>query len=229
MKRALVFVLTPTLAMVFCSSAMATPLSLKDLVGTDLSIESGGLCFNNFEYSAIGDMPLAESVEVTPFSQDGNFGITFQSVQGDFGDSYLSIGASIATICYQVAVCDPNNSNKRISAAHISGAPFVSGAGLMQVVETFQSDDLDETISIYYISQGPLEQFDDSADFANSYETLYVQKHILAYAQTVGSEAKILSVINQSFSQVLVPEPSTAVILITGLVLLGCFVRRNRH
>ena len=227
MKLALSF--AATLAIVFCSPAVAETISLEELINDGLSITSDDKLFNQFEYTATGDMPSAADVNVIAFNQGGNYGITFQ---GDFSDtcSTSSMGASIATIRYQVTVLD---SHQMISGAQISGDPSVSGDGLMQVVEMFLSDESDgpdETMSIYDISQGPGVLFVESAsaDFADSYATLHVQKNILAYAQTECSEASI-SYIHQTFSQVSAPEPSTVVILITGLALLGCFVRRNRR
>ena len=226
MKRALVFAIAATLAIVFCSPVMAETFSMKELIEGDLSIVSGDKLFDQFEYTATGDMPSAEGVNVSTFPDDldGNYGIEFL---GDFSDKPGN-GASIAVIRYQVEVLDPN---KRISGAHIYGDPSVTGNGLVKVTETFLPEVDNKLMTIYHISPDGGFQLVDSADFTNPTDlntTLHVQKSIRADAQTAGGDAAIIR-ISQTFSQVLVPEPSTAVILITGLALLGCFVRHNRR
>ena len=215
-------------ATVFCSPAVAEVFSLKDLIGTDLAppsipfIDSGDKRFDKFEYTATGDMPSAVGVNVSTFTDlDGNFGITFQ---GAFIDLYDD-GPSDALIRYRVTVLDPT---KKISDAHIYGNPVAIGTALMSVTETFLSEEPNEHMAIHHVSPGGNVQRIDSAYFDGRYTTMHVQKDITAYAKAVGSAAT-LSFIDQTFSQVLVPEPSTVVILITGLAFLGCFVRRNRH
>ena len=223
MKLALAF--AATLAFVFCSSAVAETFSLKDLIEGDLAIGPefpDDKRFDQFQYTATGDMPSAEFVSVSTFTdQDGNLGITFQGGFLDRPDN----GQSDASIFYQVTVLD---TTKKISAAHIFGYPFVisGGYGTMEVTETFLPEVPDE-LMIHHVSPGGGLRLDDSVDFTNRHTTLHVRTDIHADAHD-GSAASISS-IDQSFSQVLVPEPSAAVILITGLALLGCFVRRNRR
>ena len=221
MKLALAF--AAAFAIAFCSSAVAETLSLKDLIDTDLalSIESGDKLFNQFEYTATGNMPSAEYVSVSAFTDaNGNVGITFQ---GGFLDRSGN-GESYAFINYWVTVQNPT---KKISAAHISGFPSVHGAGsgTMEVTETFSP--VVGTVEIYHFSPSNAFQSDDSTGFTDPHITLHVQTTIHADAPDGGAAS--MSFIDQTFSQVLIPEPSSVVILITGLALLGCCVRRNRR
>ena len=81
-------------------------------------------------------------------------------------------------------------------------------------------------MSIHNISDVNV-QLSDSVYFDESYVTLHVQKDILAYAQTPGSVAT-LSFVDQTFSQIMVPEPSSIAMLVAGVALLGCVIRRRR-
>ena len=220
----LLFSFAATLAIVFCSPAVAETISLEELTSDGRSITSGDKLFDQFDYEATGNMPSAEFVSVSTFTdEDGNWGITFQ---GGFLDRPGN-GQSNATISYQVTVLD---TTKEISAAHIFGYPSVIGGGYgtMKVTETFPEDVPAESLIIHHVSPGGGLQLVDSANFANHYTTLHVRTDIHADAHD-GSAAS-MSAIDQTFSQVLVPEPSVAVILITGFALLGCcFVRRNRR
>ena len=221
MKLALAF--AATLAIAFCSPAVAETFSLKDLDGTDLSITSGDKLFDQFQYTATGDMPPAEGVNVSTFTdQDDNHGIRFT---GAFLDHYTSTGGSDATICFRVMALDPN---KLISDAHLVGNTSAIGDASIQVFETFLYIEPDKDMSIHSVSPGGINQRVDSVYFDGHYRSLLVEKDIIALVLSEGSLASI-SVIDQTFSQVLIPEPSTVVILITGLALLGCFVRRNRR
>lgn len=219
MKSGLLF--AGLLAVVFCAPLSAEVLNMRDLVDNDLYIDWGDKRFSDFQYAATGDMPPAESVNVITFTDhDGNYGIT---IQGGFIDLFGG-GSSDALIRYKVTVLDPN---MRISDVHIAGNPIVIGDGIIHVGETFVPEEPNEPISIYHISGGDAQRV-DSTYFDGLYSVLHVQKNILAYAQTAGSAAT-LSFIDQSFSQVLIPEPSTYVSLVLGLAFAGMFFRRNRR
>ena len=207
---------------VFCSPVLADPVWMSDLIDIDGFIISGDKRFDQFEYSATGDMPPADGVNVIPYTDaDGNDGITFQ---GGFVDLF-GRGPSDVLIRYRVTALDPN---KLISDAHLAGNPVMIGRGIIQVVETFLPTEPNKRMTIHVVSSGGVDRRVKrvtSVDFDGQYITLKVQKDILALAQGRGSAAT-LSFVHQTFSQVLVPEPSSVVILLSGLALLGCCVRR---
>jgi hypothetical protein len=216
----LVISFTAIFAMFLCSSLSAEVLCMRDLIDNDLYIDWGDKRFSDFEYSGTGDMPPASAVNVITFTdRDGNYGLTFQ---GGFVDLFGG-GASDALIRYTVTVLDRN---KWISDVHIFGNPIVIGNGTLNVAETFIPDESNQYITIYASSPGGAQRM-DSVDFNGRYKVLHVQKNILAYAQTAGSAAT-LSFIDQSFSQYLVPEPTTMLTLVLGLVFMGYFVRSKR-
>jgi hypothetical protein len=166
-------------------------------------------------------MPLAEDVNVVEFTDPyGYHGLRFQ---GDFGDTQFSVGGSDALIAFRVTVLDPN---RRISDAHLYGNPSVIGEGEVTITETFTPDVSDKLMAIYHIAPGPYKLV-DSIYFDDLHTTLYVQKDIHAYSYS--GSAATLSFVDQTFSQVEIPEPSSVVILLTGLALLGCFVRCKRR
>src|SRR4051812_47639412 len=81
--------------------AQADPLS--SLVANHGSLQAGDLVFDQFTYSATGQMPSVANVMVNPFvDAGGNPGLRFS---GGFTDAYDSSGAqqaSDATLTYRV-------------------------------------------------------------------------------------------------------------------------------
>ena len=211
-------------AAVCCTPVYAETISMAKLIDTNGFIDSGDKRFDMFEYNATGDMPPAEGVNVITFiDTEGNYGITLQGV---FLDHFSSPGGSDALIRYRVTALDPD---RMISDAHLAGNPIAIGDAIMQVGETFLPTEPGKSMSIHSIAPGGNDNRVDSVEFDNLYRSLLVQKDILAMALTEGSAAT-MSMIDQSFSQVIVgiPEPSTFVALLSGLALLGCCVRRFR-
>ena len=219
----LTLALAAFLTVVFCSQVSAKTISLDDLVDSDNYFDSGDKRFDLFAYSATGDMPLADAINITDYIDvDGNYGI---EIQGGFVDLFGN-GASDALISFRVTALDPD---MMISDAHLSGNTYAIGDAVMQVVETFLPNEDNKALSIYTVSPNPgnTTRRVDGVVFENLYRSLLVQKDILALAQSEGSAAS-MSVLYQSFSQeiYIVPEPSSIVFLLSSLALLGCCVRR---
>jgi hypothetical protein len=185
------------------------------------SVTAGDKLFDLFTYSATGDMPDASNVNVTPIvDADGNFGIRFQ---GGFVDVFDGSGPSDpgnpsdALITYRVTVLDPAF---LIWNVHLSGNPAVLGppgqeSGLVGVSESFLPDDPLTDLAIFDIKPGSklLTDFDF---LVGPLRTLHVQKDIVAFADAQGNAATI-SFVDQTFSQVVIPEPSTISLLVLGL------------
>jgi hypothetical protein len=180
--------------------------------------------FSDFEYTRTGDMPIAANINVTGIQDDdGNYGIRFQ---GGFMDLPLSTpGPSDALIEYVVTAGD----NYLISDAHLAGNPNVLGnVGSISVTETFlplgQAGEY--TMEIFDDENANIAQLMDVTFFDPPVKSLNVQKDILAVALANG-QSVTLSFVDQTFSQVIVPEPITLVSLVAGVLALGV-ARRGR-
>jgi hypothetical protein len=230
------------LLLIAASPAAASTITLDDpvVLGTLLSggsITAGDKLFDQFSYSSTGDMPGAYGVNVIPIMDDaGNFGLRFQ---GGFVDLYGD-GPSDALIAYRVTVTDPMY---LIADVHLAGNPAVFGkkygkagykgskcgwcgpSGVVGVVETFLPDDPFTELVIFDVDPGP-RQLVDWALLTSPVQTLHVQKDILAFAKSKGSVAT-LSFVDQTFSQVAVPEPSSMSMLFLGLAAAWQLRRRS--
>jgi hypothetical protein len=197
------------------------------------SITVGDKLFDQFTYLSTGDMPDADNVNVAPIQDsDGNFGLRFQGgfldvFDGDPNDPSDAGNPSDALIGYRVTVLDPAF---LISDVRLAGNPVVIGppgatSGLIGVSETFLPDDL-LILAIFDIEPGNSNQLVDSALLTTPLRTLHVQKDIIAFADAQGSAAT-LSFVDQTFSQVVVPEPSTISLLVLGLGATVWAMRRK--
>ncbi len=196
---------------------------LSDLVSGEVqSITVGDKEFSEFGYQRTGDMPGAAGVNVVPIMDAlGNYGLQFQ---GAFIDLASSAGGSDALITYTVTVLDPKY---LISDAHIQGNPNLLGAtGSISVTETFlplgQNDEY--TMSIYDDESIPTPKLADMTYFVPPVRTLNVQKDILGIAtesSTGAPTSATLSFVDQTFSQVRVPEPMSAGLLLIGMAIMA--------
>jgi hypothetical protein len=200
------------------------PVALSTLVGNpQASYTVGDKVFTGFSYLSTGDMPSAAGVNVAAFiDNSGNYGIEFQ---GAFVDLPSSQGGSDAKIAYHVAVADP--SKFLISDAHLAGNPVLLGtAGSISVTETFLPLGAagEHTMKIY-ADESAGSKLTDVTFFNPPTAGLDVQKDILVIA-TPSSQTVTLSFVDQTFSQVAVPETSTMFLSLIGIVGLAIFMRR---
>jgi hypothetical protein len=206
------------------SIIIGNPVQLSTLVGNpNGSILVGDKLFEEFGYTASGDMPGAAGVNVVPIQDDdGNYGIRFQ---GAFVDLASSQGGSDALITYKVTATRPGY---LISDAHLQGNPNLLGAtGTVNVTETFlpldPPADYTHTLEIYDDEQHPDDpKHSDVTFFTPPVKMLDVQKDILIFA---GDQTNVLSFVDQTFSQI-VPEAGTLSLSLIGLVSLA-LRRRN--
>jgi hypothetical protein len=188
-----------------------TGVSLNNLLtGQDMGIVVGDKIFTGFSYSALGDMPAATDVQVLGFRDpQGNWGISFH---GSFRD--LPGGTdSDALIRFMVEV-DPAffNQGWRITDAHL----FLGGVGVGDesyfiVDESFSLSGINDTLNVYQSTLGPgtTAQLSDSVFFDPGLQKLFVTKDINAFAANNSGLPARATVIDQSFSQTLIPEPAT--------------------
>ena len=210
-----------------------TPNSAETVLLSDLAsgevpgVVVGDKAFDTFAYSATGDMPLASRVNVSGIlDADGNYGIRFQ---GSFLD-LLDIGtqqASDASISFDVFVTEEGLAEGwRIHDAHLFGSGTgnfdLAGPGsFVTVDENFAGNDpaTSQGMSVFASNFGQGgSQLEDWVDFDNLYTRLRVQKDIAAYSAGTGQLPARLTIIDQTFSQVQVPEPASAVLLLGSLL-----------
>lgn len=211
---------------VFCASfsiASGDVIFLGPSVSLDsllngMTFEVGDKLFSDFSYAKTENMPAADAINVIAIQSDGNYGVRFQ---GGFLD--LPGGStSDALITFTVTVTD---SNRLISDAHLAGnTDLLGGSGLGSVTETFLPDFPNDMLTIY--DDGQSTKLTDWIDFAQPVRSLKVQKNIILYAGP-NSVGATMSFVDQTFSQVQIPEPSTAgLLLLAAAGLLGLHGRR---
>jgi PEP-CTERM motif len=228
---AMLLALTTSWMIASCPAAtiIGDPVQLSTLTGNPQGqLIVGDKKFTQFGFTSTGDMPGAAGVNVVPIQDDlGNFGIRFQ---GLFIDLASSQGGSDALITYDVEVTDPN---KYISDAHIQGNPALPGPGRHGAViisETFLplGPNGEYTMTIYDDEGVALPKLADWVDFDPPVKALHVQKDIGIIA-VAGFTSPSFSFVDQTFSQIEVPEPATLLLTLFGMVsLIGCARRRER-
>jgi len=226
--------------MVSSSSAavmyLGDAVKLSTLVNNPAAeVVAGDKKFTGFSYLFTGDMPGPDGVNVVPILDDlddadpttGNYGIEFQ---GAFMDLVSSAGGSDALIKYMVEVTDPLY---LISDAHLAGNPHLIGEnGSISVTETFLplGQNGEYTMAIYDDEIHPTPKLVDWTYFNPPVRKLNVQKDILARAVvgtgTNGNTAT-LSFVDQTYSQIRIPEATTLTLAFISLVSLAGYRRRS--
>jgi len=222
--RAAFINLTPT-----TGSNSTTSVALSDLIAGTGGIDGitvGDKNMNGFTYTRdpVGDMPTAAQISVTGFKDpNGNWGITFQ---GPFQD-LVGGGSSDAAIRFDVNI-DPTffRLGWRISDAHL----FMNGAGVgpnssILIDETFLPGSTQSLHTFLSTVNAGASQFSDSTVFNPPLTTLHVTKDILANAANNGALPARATVIDQSFSQIQIPEPTSLVLALVGLLGLAAYRR----
>ncbi len=197
------------------------------LTGQVPSVTVGDKKFSMFSYSPAGDMPAAADVKVFGY-QDlaGNYGFSLHGVFWDFGGGDV---VSEATLAFDVAVSSQGQAQGNvISDAHL----FLGGSGLSLDEESEVSVDerfaeASETLRVFSSTIGEPNQnkLFDFVDFSQTYPSLRVTAVISATAAESATQPAGASAIDLSFSQVAVPEPSSALLVLlagaTAAILRG--------
>lgn len=207
---------------VSASTMLGSPVALSTLLTSGASITAGDKTFTNFTYIFTNNMPGPVGVNIVPIQDDlGNYGI---QIQGAFIDLPSSAGGSDAKLSYTVTA----GGNHLISDAHMAGNPNLLGeTGSVSVTETFLplGANGEYTMEIYDDEGRPLPQLMDSTVFATPAKSIDVQKDILIIVPTAGQSGTI-SFIDQTFSQIEVPEPTVGIVVL-GSLFGYAFARRR--
>ncbi len=207
-----------------CLPAQAGTVSVKlsDLLGPEDEIVSGDKKFDEFTYEWSGEMPPPDMVNVVPITDEmGNFGLRFQ---GAFMDLFSSQGGSDALITYRVMVLDPM---RRIVDAHLAGNPELLGdTGSISVTESFTFDTSGDNFMSIFSDEGAGDVAIDWTEFSPR-TVLNVRKDIIAFATETGSVT--MSYVDQTYSQIEIPEGSTGAMMLIGTACLAVWQRRRRR
>ena len=205
-------------ALIFAApAAHAASVTLGSLIDDGGTITDGAKVFSDFSYAASGSAPSADEIAVIPFTNGaGEYGIQFS---GSFLASAAANGD--ATISYVVTV---NNPLWRIDDATAFSIGSAINGGFWDVSETLFAG----TNAI-----GTLTTFDNSNDGSQlSDHTTFDPVTSILVVKDVGFHGNggiaDLSVLDQNFSQVMIPEPATWVMMALGFAGLGYVAfRRN--
>lgn len=198
-------------------------VSLADLQNGQVEgITVGDKIFDGFSYSRIGDMPAAADVRVLGFRDiNGNWGISLHGAfvdlpGGSFSDALVRFNVSVHPFQAQ--------QGWRITDAHLAMGGVGMGPNSFFGVDESFTPLSNATLSVERSTIGPGNtKLTDDVLFTNpGFITLPVVKDIFAIAADGQASPARATVIDQSFSQTLIPEPATAAMSLVGaLALLG--------
>lgn len=205
----------------------AASVSLADLIsGQAMGVKVGDKEFTGFSYSPIGDMPAASNVQVLGLKDaNGNWGVSFHGAfldlpGGAFSDALLRFAVEVSAA--EAA------QGWRITDAHLAiGGSGTGGPNSAFIVDETLSNG--EMLEAYVTTIGGPQQnkLTDSKVFTGVTK-LNVTKDILAIAAAGNPLPARATVIDQSFSQTLIPEPATAALFgLSSLALVGIGRRRG--
>jgi len=197
---------------------------LSELIDGDVAgLIVGDKIFDDFFYSTLpgDDMPSPDRINVFGFQDtNGNWGLSFHGAFIDLPGN----GPSDALLRFTVGVTqEAFEQGWRISDAHL----FAGGVGLGEdsffaIDETFEEESSNSLNVFATTLNGPLEQeLSDWVDFDELYGSLRVTKDIFALAGDTNQPVRSTA-IDQSFSQIQIPEPaSLGLMVLVGMGLIG--------
>ena len=196
-------------------------VSLSDLISSSGSVVVGGsLLFDQFSYSGTNESAPADRVLIDSVTDAlGNYGIR---VHGGFSDSPGG-GDSLALLNYRVSTIDPMSG---ISGALLAGNPAAVGIGSYSVSETLSG--VPTSLSIFDIAPGGPTHLLDTMTLPSVLSSINVALSLNG-SSTAGGVT--LSFLDQTFTQTdnVVPEPSSLVIWLGTLMLVGVVVPLTRR
>jgi len=221
--RSITTVVATVVSLAVTSTAMAAivpigpPVDLQTLLDTDGSVlaelpNGDKKEFSGFSYAATGDNPIAANINIIPIvdNANGTLGVRFQ---GGFTD-LPGDGASDALVTFTVMSFDDFFINgARLQAnTNIIGPP--GATGFVGITETFLPGVNNVLLEVFDLQPG-LTRLIDSSPLAPT-QKLDVQKDILLISGDANSVAT-LSFVDQLFREILVPEPTSATLLLIAM------------
>lgn len=201
---------------------------LENLINGEVEgIVVGDKIFTGFSYSHLGDMPPSSGVNVLGFQDEhGNWGI---SLHGTFLDLPGDEQRSDALVRFTVEIDEAHQQlGWVINDAHL----FLGGVGsgddsFFGVDETFLLSN--ESMSVYRTTMGDGEEqvLSDWVDLEQPRTKLVVTKDIIAIAGANSGQPSRATVIDQAFSQTIIPEP--AAVVLGALACVGTMALRRKH
>jgi hypothetical protein len=191
-------------------------INLSDLVDTNLSgVEIGDKLFSDFTVSFSANNAFTPGdLQLTALSNQVGFGISFSGPMSALGNVTEDV-----VFRFSVAV---TNSSQLISDVHLDYNGTVNGAGFSTVTETVFTGGFGGTlvgqINVFNLG-GTNFQLSSAADLPTPEQKIYIEKDVIFGGGASGNQnASFISIIDQTFLQV--PEPSTVLLSVAGLVIL---------
>lgn len=193
---------------------------LSDLTtGQDSSIAVGDKVFSMFTYTPAGNMPLAEDVNVFGIQDpNGHFGFR---LQGSFLDIPGDATGSAAGLGYRVVVSPSGlQQGNRISDAHLvfygQGIDEDPNSSVVSVDESFTGVQPALRVALSNLPNGAENTSFDGVIFDDLYTHLDAAVAIFAFAGQGADEFARATAIDFTYSQIVVPEPTTAMLMLLG-------------
>jgi hypothetical protein len=210
-------------ALLFAASNAVSQSTLADLSVPGATITVGDLVFYDFSnISQVGGLsvPLS-SIYVVPTTDDeGNIGIQFQSAFWSLGGALQSYDLGID---FMVRTVDGTPLIEDDDLA-VTGGILYDGATHVAETVLDTNDNSLSTLEVYINSTG--QHTEDDSLFGSVYDTIEVTKD---FSMTTGVDPLsqvFVSHFDQTFSEV--PEPSSALFLGLGGLVLACYRRFTR-
>jgi hypothetical protein len=213
---------TMTKALIVTNLAPGQSINLGTVIDQGLALQIGDKQFGDFYYSymdtdgnLLNDLTRS-NVLLTALANDYGFGVTFQQPLIAVGAVYKDV-----VLKYTATVTDPNYLINDIHLA-ITGTYGAQGQGA--VGETVYIGGFGAT-QVGFVQALIPGVMTGTANLTSPQTKVWVQKDIYVYGQAPGDSASI-TIIDQNFSQI--PEPSTVLLLVVGLLGVVTAIRRRR-
>lgn len=218
--RAILF----AVGLLFSSTPFATTFSLGGLLNGG-NITVGDKLFDNFSCTKAGTGTPGACGDINVNTLDTiDYGIEFQA--GFFAAALNTVDFLLQ---FDVTVLDPSY---LLNDVHLLFNGAVTGDGFANVVETITNLDAVYGTVNQFLAQivvnttNPPASLSASADLAYATKKIHVQKDVLLTGGNNGTST--ISFIDQRFSQVQVPEPSTLLALLAGGLSFFSFQRTRK-